>query len=738
MLMDIKNFKPRLYQETILHSCIRNNCLVILPTGLGKTKAAILVAINRMKSYPKSKILFMTPTKPLANQICEEFKECTDIDDSEILLFTGAVSPEKREKQWVDAKIIVSTPQGCVNDVINSRISLDDVSLLVFDEAHRAVGDYDYVFLAKQYHKKSKFPRIIGLTASPGSDLQKITEVTKNLFIENIELRTESDPDVQPYIQELDIDYILVDLPSEFMDAKKFLDACFKSKLQKLKDFGFIPSTNYTTKKDILNVQKDIQRRVFGGEKDYMLWAALSIIAEVIKTQHALELLETQGISAAKKYMDGLYSSADKTKVKAVKSLVKDLNFKSAYIKVQKIYEENIEHPKLDELKNIIQEEIKKNPDTKIIVFNQYRDSASKIVNELNNINSVKCVLFVGQMKKNGTGMSQKEQIKTLDEFSKGEYNTLLSTSIGEEGLDIPKVDLVIFYEPVPSAIRTIQRMGRTARTEKGKVIILVTKNTRDEAYRWTAYHKEKRMHKILSKLKDDIQLKLEIKKQPTLKSFVKKNKLKIFVDFREKSSGVVKELVNQNIDVKMQQLAVGDYILSNRVCVEFKTKQDFVNSIIDKRLLHQVKSLKNNYEKPLLIIEGEEDIYSLRKIHPNAINGMLASIAIDFGIPIIFTKNFLETASLLNSIAKREQEAEKKDIGIRTEKKPLTTKEQQEFIIESLPGVGPNLAKSLLKEFKSIKSIINANHPELQKVEKLGPKKSKEIKRIVEEKYDQ
>ncbi|MBM3200274.1 DEAD/DEAH box helicase, partial [Candidatus Woesearchaeota archaeon] len=184
--MQIRGFEPRLYQQTILHSCVKHNCLIILPTGLGKTKTAILVAIHRLNTFPQSRVLFLTPTKPLANQICEEFKKCTDIGASEIFLFTGAVSPEKREQDWSKSKIVVSTPQGCVNDIVNGRISLEEISLLVFDEAHRAVGDYDYVFLAKQYMKRGKFPRIIGLTASPGSDLEKITEVSKNLFIENI------------------------------------------------------------------------------------------------------------------------------------------------------------------------------------------------------------------------------------------------------------------------------------------------------------------------------------------------------------------------------------------------------------------------------------------------------------------------------------------------------------------------------------------------------------------------
>lgn len=735
--MQIIGFEPRLYQQTILYSCVRNNCLIILPTGLGKTKTAILVAVHRLNTFPNSKVLFLTPTKPLANQICQEFKKCTDISDSEIFLFTGAINPEKREVLWNDAKIVVSTPQGCVNDVINGRMSLEEISLLVFDEAHRSVGDYDYVFLAKQYHKRGKFPRIIGLTASPGSDLETITEVSKNLFIEEIELRTETDPDVKPYVQELDVDYILVNLPDNFKDIKKFLDDCLKSKLQKIKELGFIASVNYATKKDILSVQKELQRKVLSGEKDFSLWSALSLVAEAIKVHHSLELFETQGVCATYKYMKDLYSSAEKTKVKAVKALVNDLNFKSAYIKITELYENNIEHPKLDELKKNIEQELNNDAKCKIIVFNQYRDSASKIVEELNKMKNVRCSLFVGQMKKEGTGISQKEQIKMLEDFTQGVYNLLVSTSIGEEGLDIPKVDTVIFYEPIPSAIRTIQRMGRTARTEKGKVIVLVTKNTRDEAYRWTAHHKEKRMHQIIIKLRDNIRMNSEAKQQPTLDKFVEEKKVKIFADFREKGSGIIKELANRGVNVKMQNLAVGDYILSNRVCVEFKTKQDFVSSLIDKRLLQQVKALKDNFEKPLIIIEGDEDIYSVRKVHPNAINGMLAAITVDFGIPLISTKNYLETVSLLKAIAQREQEFEKKDIGVRGERKPLTTREQQEFIIESFPNVGPNLAKSLLKEFKSVKNVINAEHNDLQKVENLGPKKADEIKRIVDEIYE-
>ena len=229
--------------------------------------------------------------------------------------------------------------------------------------------------------------------------------------------------------------------------------------------------------------------------------------------------------------------------------------------------------------------------------------------------------------------------------------------------------------------------------------------------------------------------------KMPFLDIFSKrkineKPKPEIVADSREKNSTILKELINQKVSVETKNLDVADYIISERVGIERKEIGDFINSIIDKRLLTQIKNLKDNFSNPILILEGEEDIYSVRNIHPNAIRGMLATIAIDFGIPIIRTKNQIDTASLIKVIANREQNSEKREVGVRFDKKPLTTKEQQEFIIESLPGIGPSLAKSLLKEFKSVKNVINAHPEKMQNVEKMGPKKTQEISRVLEESY--
>lgn len=730
--MDIQNFTPRLYQETILNTCSLKNTLVVLPTGMGKTKIAIMSAIERIKHYPNSRALFLTPTKPLASQIQAEFRECADIKKDEIILFTGAISPKKRSLLEKDARIIVSTPQTISNDIINERINLNNFSLIVFDESHRATGDYDYTWIAKNYMQKSQYPRILALTASPGSDLETIKEICKNLFIEDIEARTEEDLDVIEYVQELNIGWIKVDLPEEFKSIQLNLQNAKKDRISSLKALANVNASNLS-KKDILDMLAQLQGKIARGERDFHHLKAISLLAEILKIEYALDLLETQGIGPLCQYLQRLHKEAETTKIKATKNLVKDSNFLAAFTKTRELSNKKILHPKLIELKKIIQEKIKENPNIKIMIFSQYRESAKTIEEALKTIPNITPKIFVGQAKKIETGLSQKKQLEMLTDFKNNIINCIISTSIGEEGLDIPGVDLVIFYEPIPSAIRSIQRRGRTARTEKGSVIILMTKNTRDEIYHWISRNKEKNMYKILKDLKS--KLSLETPQQLQLQKF-EPQQLKIIADSREGNSSILKELLELGLKIETKPLDVADYLISERVGIERKTIEDFVNSIIDKRILIQLKNLRNNFENPLLIIEGQDDIYSVRNIHPNAIRGMLATIAISFSIPIIYSKSPQDTAAIIKVIAKREQEDIDKEFSLRLEKKPLTTKELQEYIIESLPMIGPSNAKNLLRELNSIKNIVNSDVDRLKKVDGIGEKRAGEIKKIFEEEY--
>ncbi len=722
----IKDFQPRIYQQTILASAVEKNTLVVLPTGLGKTYIFLMLAAQRLKKYPESKILLLGPTKPLISQYFNIFERHFEIDINKMAIFTGQVKPEKRQELWKTSKIIFSTPQGLENDLISNRISLENVSLLGFDEAHRATGDYSYVWIADQYKKKARHERILALTASPGNDIEKITEVITNLKIENVEIRTEDDPDVKPYIQDIKIKWHYVELPDHFKRIQKYLKDCFLSKIESIKKTIDI-KYDIESKSSLLSLQKELLSNL-KEFKDYDGLRAISFLAQAMKVQHALELLESQGISPLLDYMNDLFAKAHITKVKAVKNLVKDLNFRSAYILAKNLGESNIVHPKIKELKKILSE----NKENKVIVFSQYRDTIIKIVSEINKLDGIKAEMFVGQQKKRNTGLSQKQQINLINDFREGLFNVLVMSSVGEEGLDIPAVDLVVFYEPVPSAIRTIQRRGRTGRQKKGMVIVLVSKNTKDEGYRWSAFHKENRMNSILRKLKESFSRENAEKKE--ISELAMPNGIEIFADYREKSSGVIKKLIDLGINIKLKKLDVGDYLLSENLCVEYKTIPDFVDSLIDKRIFSQIKNMKK-YKKQIIILEGNEDIYSQRKIHPNAIRGMIAAICIDYNIPIIYTKNSHESALFMAMAAKREQLKDQKDFTMHS-LKPLTLREQQEYIVSSFPGVGPVLSKPLLKKFKSIKNIVNASLEDLKKVDLIGEKKASKIKEVVESEY--
>ena len=725
----IKNFKPRLYQEMILGTASKKNTLIVLPTGMGKTNVFLMIAANRLSNFPKGKIVLIGPTKPLIDQYFKVFGEHFEIEKDKMSIMTGAVKPEKRAEKWASSQIIFTTPQGFENDLMKGTISLENVTLMGFDEAHRSVGDYSYVRIADKYLKTADFPRIIGMTASPGSDSEKIEEICENLDIEDVEVRNEEDPDVKPYVQEIDIKNVKVKLPESFKEIKRDIERCIASKADQIKKISFIKTNVGTSRSQLLRLQAQIS----GGRLSGLALRSLSLIAEAMKASHALELLESQGIEPLKKYMQRLQEDGKTTKVKALKNLLADSNFQEAIKKTNKLYENKEEHPKLKELVKIIREELKTGKG-KIIIFNQFRDSALSIKKTIERETEARAETFVGQAKKRETGLSQKEQKNRLQSFREGEFNVLIATSIGEEGLDIVKVDTVIFYEPTASAIRSIQRRGRTGRQKKGRVIILITENTRDETLNWVSQKKEQKMYRLLRDMKN----KITMKKKGKLTGYFERNetKVKIFADHRE-NGPLVKLLSDRNVNLEIKTLEVADYVCSSRVGIEVKTCNDFVSSITDQRILNQARELKNHYEKPLIIIQGNSEDYALRNIHPNAIRGMIAAITIDYGIPLISTKNEEETAELLITIAKREQDGGHKETQSHS-RKPLTTKELQEYVVSALPGVETKIAKALLKEFKTVKNVINASEEMLKKTEFIGDKKASEIRKVLDREYSQ
>ena len=744
--------EARLYQQVLAADVLKKgNTMIVAPTALGKTIVATLVAADRLEKVKNSKILVLAPSKPLAIQHESTFKEFLTVPCSSI---TGAVKTDERVKRWEESQIICATPQTVESDLLKGRYSLKDVSLVVFDECHHGVGSYSYVYLASRYVKESKFNLILGLTASPGSDKEKIKEVCDNLYIQSIVVKTEEDNDVRPYFNPVAIDWVRVKMSSELEKIKTHVDKALKIRLKGLKNMGVIRTVS-VNKLDILKargrVQSAIARSVNPKKECFQ---AISILSAVINIQHSQELIETQGVVTFNKYVARLR----KKKTKAAKSLIQDPNFGKAIYLAREAEKHGLEYPKLKKVTDIIKKELGQNGQTKlqsdryvkdadqksskIMVFTQYRDSLEMIHQKLEK-EGIKSVKFFGQASRDGEkGLTQKEQKEIIKAFKIGEYDVLLSTSVAEEGIDIPAVDLVILYEPVPSEVRMIQRRGRTGRKRSGRVKVLITNGTRDEGYYWASVNKERRMkHQlidpdVLEELNSNAIERMENEKRvKVLDPTPKKEELPVvFADTREGNSKVIRHLSEMEIDVKVQAMAVGDYQVSDEVVIERKTAKDFVDSIVDKRLFKQARSLMEEFKRPLIILEGD-DLYN-GMINPNAIRGSIASIALDFGISIIPTRNAQDTAAMIKRIAIREQSGEKTPIQIRTDKKPVNLWEQQLFIIESLPNIGPVNAKNLLEHFGTVANIINASESQLQEVEGIGKKTAANIRKVVDSKY--
>jgi len=735
----------REYQWNIANSAANASTLVVIPTGMGKTLIALLVIAKELAKG--NNILFLSPTKPLVNQHAQTLTTLLTLADS-VAVFTGEVPPEKRIALWNTNRIIVSTPQVIENDLIARRYDLSNISRIIFDEAHRATGNYSYVFIAEMFKKQQNERRCLGMTASPGNNLSEILEVCKNLEITNIEIRTKIDPDVRPYVHDLEIKWKEIPLPVEFNYTLQLLKKALSERLTLLKNIGVLDSASVSliNRKKLLEIQQTIQSELRSRPTPPPeLFKAASAQNAAIKLVHAIELLQTQGVNALQSYISRLTNEASsKGGSKASRDILRDPNVLEAiaYIKSLKI-----EHPKIQEIINIIKDQFTRKKDSKIIVFTHYRDTSLYVLKQLEELPFVKPVRFIGQAgKESDKGLTQKEQIDIIKRFKKDEFNVLIATSVAEEGLDIPSTDLVVFYEPVPSEIRTIQRKGRTARQMAGKVIILIAKGTPDEAYYWSSRQKERRMHQELEILRNALRKKIQDpeaiyqtalhqENQKKLEEFPKKSSIKIIVDHRESRSPVMRFLTQKDIIVEPQQLDVGDYIISSRIGIERKTVDDFLASLIEGKLFVQMKNLRATYSRPLLLIEGE-GLLTKRNISHNAIFGSFTSIIVDFGIPIITTQSSQETADFLAIMAQREQKEGDRAVAIRGEKTARTISEQQQFLIEGLPNVSAVLAQRLLQHFGSVRAVANATEEELCKITGIGKNIAADILKILNAEY--
>ncbi|MDR0439198.1 MAG: DEAD/DEAH box helicase [Methanocalculaceae archaeon] len=730
-LIPPNKIEERAYQTNIAKHALDGNTLVILPTGMGKTTIALRVAVERLTI---GKILMLAPTKPLVEQHFHYFSQNLLLEKSNVTMFTGNIPPTKRIEIWKTVRLCISTPEVIKNDLIAKRYSLDDVSLLIVDECHRTVGNYAYVFIAEHYVTTAEQPMILGMTASPGSNQRVVTEICEHLTIDIIESRVETDPDVRPYVHEREIEYRMVDLPEELWLAQSILNGMIEERLSMLTNCGYhIPRRNVRTMKALNSIMAQIQSRI--QQHDHTAYTAASTHAELMKLKHGIIMAESQGTISLKSYLFRLKSEGTyETGSKASKRLCADEQFKRLLALADNWTREL--HPKADAIVKIVLDQLTLDPNSRIIVFATYRDSVSMLVNHLTEA-GVPTIRFVGQasheMEK---GLSQKEQIEAIHKFREGKYHVLVATSVGEEGLDIPSTDLVVFYEAVPSEVRSIQRKGRTGRNSAGKIIVLITKGTSDETFHWVSNTREKQMQKSIKALQNR---NIPAISSPTVTPVVRQitladaavratmftmgeKRAEVVIDNREISSTVAEHLNNLGAKITQGKLPIGDYAIGDCVLVERRTIQDFVDTLVDCDLLNQIRDFSESTSYPILIIEGGSitDLYELHNTHPNAIHNIIDLISVDFDVFLVFTEDAKETAYIIYAFACWEIEKTKNkrdERNFHCDESIHKYREELEYIITTIPEVEPKTAHKILATLGTLRTTFSTFTEELIQV---------------------
>lgn len=468
-LIKQQTLERRDYQIEIASKCSAANSMIVLPTGLGKTAISLLAIADQLLKNPKKRCIILAPTRVLVRQHYDFLLRHLNINYDDISVITGQDSNWEREEKW-GKKIICATPQITRGDLKRGLTKLEDVSLIVFDEAHRAIGDYAYCAIAQQLANTNPDAKVIGMTASLPSDRNKVFVLLRTLGVRNIEFRDHESDDVKSYIQETKIDWIEVELSEPIRQILNSLRKGLAIYVEQLKQGGL--ATKVFGDKVGLRTLLDMRREIEAQGR----YELRSPLYTAIRLVHAIDLIETQGISAFVKFFERL---STRERVIGLKKLMSNEFVKEAYEIAKGARLVGEEHPKISKLKEVLSTLKEKG---KAIVFTGFRDSVEELFDRLNG-SGLKVGYLIG--KSGDTGQSQYEQVQALDDLRKGKFNILIATQVGEEGLDVAECNLVVFYDNVSSAVRFVQRRGRTGRKAPGRVVAFITKGTKDEAYFW-------------------------------------------------------------------------------------------------------------------------------------------------------------------------------------------------------------------------------------------------------------
>ena len=860
--------EARAYQLSALDHCLSASTLLVLPTGMGKTPIEVMVLAERLRD-PGGRGIMLAPTNALVNQHLTDLKSLLNLPDGEdIVALTGAIPPKKRRDIWDSAKIIVATPQVVRNDVQNGITRLDDVALLIVDEAHRATGNHAMAQVGDLFAEQQPNGLIIAATASPGHVESEINEVCERLSIVNIHARPPGDALLAPYATGLEVNDVPVVVSDELRQLAKPLEIWLSRIVERLRRLGFYTRQGHITAGGLQEAQQRISISIGKGESFGYRAAKENGIA--MRLNNIISSILCQGVAATRETLSRI-GKGGKDEKKSAREFAADPRIHQLK---ETLADMDEVHSKVTMVRRMVRRQLKESPESRIIVFANFRDTVEEISRILEDIDGATPQRFVGQSSRDGsTGMSQKVQLESLNAFRSGEANVLVATSVGEEGLDVPNADLVIFYEPVGSEIRTIQRRGRTGRQRAGTVHVLIAKDTRDEGARAAAKYREERMFRSIQQVRrkrggapirsegsnldaftlDDGSASADFLKSeserlaPPLDDSVApvlvtpstentatpKPKPKdvarmmrptgqigldaypaattsermieeiplipaeelvetidigapisdgdgvvVSIDHREGKSALAARLRQEGLTVEVVNLPVGDVKISDRILIERKSTRDFVDSLLDGRLLDQATRLVGAAPRALLVLEGSE-LFQHRAVNGQAIMGALATLTFDYGLPVVTSADTAETARFIAVSARRETKmlehlsataqdrlrgsehpdsvgdvaendavvaANRAADGIFDSESPILdatagplSEARQKAahgitrsMLEQVPGIGPALASRILERWPTMAALAKASDEEIVQVPGLSVNLAQEIVRIL------
>ncbi|XP_073340268.1 Fanconi anemia group M protein [Pagrus major] len=519
------NYPIREYQLKISEAALFQNTLVCLPTGLGKTFIAAVVMYNFYRWYPSGKIVFMAPTKPLVAQQIEACYKVMGIPQAHMAELTGSTAAKQRQEVWKTKRVFFLTPQVMVNDLSRETCPAQQVKCVVIDEAHKALGNHAYCQVIRQLGSQTLQFRILALSATPGGDTKSVQAVISNLLISHIELRSDESLDIQAHSHQRSVDKMVVPLgdvlsayQAHYLQVlEKFMSRLVQNRVMAHKDLRTLSKYQLILARDQFRKNPPPQIK---GPQQGMLEGDFALC---ISLYHGYELLMQMGLRSLFFYIQGIMDGSREMS-RARNELQRTPTFMDLYHEMEAMFVKPsagpdepfvYSHPKLEKLEEVVLQHFRlwaessantgsgpQEVSTRVMIFSSFRESVQEIAAMLNrHAPLIRVMTFMGQASagKGVKGFTQKEQLEVVHRFRQGGFNTLVSTCVGEEGLDIGEVDLIVCFDAQKNPIRLVQRMGRTGRKRQGRIVVILAEGREERTYNQSQSNKRSVYKAIIS-----------------------------------------------------------------------------------------------------------------------------------------------------------------------------------------------------------------------------------------------